>query len=87
MSTDELLDFPCIISVKAMGKCDVGLEAVVLEIISRHVERIEEDAVKTTPSRNGNYLSVSVSIQAHSRQQMDALYQDLVDCEQVIMAL
>ena len=38
-------------------------------------------------SAQGNYVSVTVMVNATSRAQLDAIYQDLVDCEAVIMAL
>ena len=43
--------------------------------------------VHSRTSKNGNYLSVTVVVNATSRDQLDAIYQDLVECETVIMAL
>ena len=34
-----------------------------------------------------NYLSITVTIEAISQAQLDAIYQDLTDCPEVIMAL
>ncbi|MGB0723693.1 MAG: YbeD family protein [Gammaproteobacteria bacterium] len=87
MSDQELLEFPCVITVKAMGRHDVELDLTVVEIIRRHVERIDEGAVAVRASGKGNYVSVSVSVHAESREQMDRIYQDLTDCEHVLMAL
>jgi len=52
-----------------------------------HAPDLGEDAIKTRASAEGNYLSVTVTVNATSRKQLDAIYQDLVDCEAVIMAL
>ena len=81
------LKFPCEFPIKAMGKSDGELDLVVVEIIRRHVPDLTEAAVYTRDSKAGNYVSVTVKINATSREQLDAIYQDLVDCEAVIMAL
>ena len=86
---DEIMQYPCEIAVKAMGRTDldVDFEAVVVEIVRRHAPDIGEGAVSTRESRNGNYLAVTVRVMAESREQMDRIYQDLVDHEHVTMAL
>ena len=53
----------------------------------RHAPDLSEGAIHTRASGEGNYLSVTVVVKATSRAQLDAIYQDLVDCEDVIMAL
>ena len=42
-----------------------------------------------TPAKliDGKYLSITIVITAHSKQQLDAIYQELTDSELVIMAL
>ena len=86
---DEIMQYPCEIAVKAMGRTDldVDFEAVVVEIVRLHAPDIGEGAVSTRESRNGNYLAVTVRVMAESREQMDRIYQDLVDHEHVTMAL
>jgi putative lipoic acid-binding regulatory protein len=87
MSEDTLLEFPCQFPVKAMGKNDVELDLIVVEIIRRHVPDINAAAVTTRPSKGGNYTAVTVIIEATSKQQLDAIYQDLTDHPHVLMAL
>ena len=84
---DSLFNFPCEFPIKAMGKADCNLDIIVVEIVRRHAPDLGEGAIKTRASANGNYLSVTVTVTATSRRQLDAIYQDLVDCEAVIMAL
>ena len=81
------LQFPCEFPIKAMGKSDCKLDIIVVEIIRKHVPDLAEGAVHTRDSKEGNYISVTVTVNATSRVQLDAIYQDLVDCEAVIMAL
>lgn len=89
MSEDEEspLTFPCKFPIKAMGKSDCKLDMIVVEIVRKHVTDLSEGAVYNRDSAKGNYTSVTVVINATSRAQLDAIYQDLVDCEAVIIAL
>jgi len=81
------LKFPCEFPVKAMGKTDCELDIIVVEIVRRHAPDLTEAAVYTRESKAGNYVSVTVRVNATSRAQLDAIYQDLVDCEAVIIAI
>ncbi len=87
MSEDSLLEFPCQFPIKAMGKTDLELDLLVIDIIRRHIADINEGAVTTRPSKDGNYLAVTVIIEATSKQQLDAIYQDLTAHPHVLMAL
>ncbi len=84
---ETLLEFPCEFPVKAMGLACDELEIAVIEIISRHVENLAEDALKMKPSKTGKYTAITVTITAHSKQQIDAIYLDLTACELVSIAL
>jgi uncharacterized protein len=84
---ESALIFPCEFPIKAMGKADCELDSVVVGIVRRHAPDLSEGAIYTRASKKGNYLSVTVVVKATSREQLDAIYQDLVECEQVIMAL
>ena len=81
------LRFPCRFPVKAMGKSRPELDLLVVGIVRRHVADIQEGAVRTRASRGGEFTSVTVTIEASSRTQLDAIYQDLTDCKEVLVAL
>ena len=85
--SESPLQFPCEFPIKARGRADVELDIVVMDIVRRPAPDLGEGSVRTRPSSEGRFVSVTVTVQATSRAQLDAIYQDLVDCEQVIMAL
>jgi uncharacterized protein len=85
--TDELFNFPCDFPIKIMGRCDCDLEILVVEVINRHVSDLSEKAVTTRPSGKGNFLSVTVTVNATSREQLDNIYRELTAREEVLMAL
>jgi hypothetical protein len=85
--TDALFNFPCAFPIKIMGRCDCELEKLVVEVIKRHVSDLPENAVTTRPSEKGNFISVTVTITATSRKQLDNIYLELTAREEVLMAL
>lgn len=87
MSEETLLEFPCRFPIKAMGKTNLELDLLVIEIARRHVQDIDETAVTTRLSKDGNYVSVTIVVEASSKQQLDAIYQDLTDHPHILMAL
>jgi putative lipoic acid-binding regulatory protein len=87
-SSDESpLKFPCEFPVKVMGKTGENFEVYVIEIFRRHVPDLDEGLITQRESQGGKYISVTVTIQAQSRKQLDAIYQELSDSKQVLMAL
>lgn len=87
MKEKTCFEFPCDFPIKAMGKNTLELDIIVVEIVRRHVPDINEGAVKTRPSKDGKYLAVTVNIEASSKKQLDAIYQDLTDHPDVLVAL
>lgn len=80
-------EFPCSYQVKAMGLHEEDFDALVVSIIRQHCEHIHEGSVSTRTSKNGKYISVSVTIQAQSREQLDAIYDELTAHDKVLMRL
>lgn len=87
LKRDSLLEFPCEYPIKVFGHNDLDFDAVAVEIVRRHVPDLREGAVRTAESRRGNYLSVTITIEASSREQLDDIYRDLTASEHVLMAL
>lgn len=87
MSDDTLLEFPCAFPIKAMGRNEDDFESLVTTLIFRHAAPVPGEAVKVNESGEGNFVSVTVTVEATSRDQLDRIYQDLTDCERVLMAL
>ncbi len=84
---ETLLEFPCKFPVKAMGRSEDGFETLVTTLILSHAEIYAGEPVTTNASGAGNFISVTVTIEALSKAQLDSIYQDLTDCEQVLVAL
>ena len=86
-SQDTLLKFPCQYPIKAMGKAGADFDVLVFEIVRKHTPDLADFAVQTRVSRSGRFISVTVVIEALSKDQLDNIYMDLTSNEHVLMAL
>jgi putative lipoic acid-binding regulatory protein len=84
---ETLLKFPCEFPIKAMGRAEADFDSLVVSIVRRHAPDLGEGAVRVRSSRGGQYLAVTVTITATSKRQLDDIYQELSDHQQVLMAL
>ena len=84
---DSIFDFPCDFPIKAMGMADQDFDCLVVSLVRRHCPDIPESAVQTRLSNGGKYMSVTVTIQAQNRIQLDNIYRDLSSNSRVLFAL
>ena len=82
-----LLEFPCRFPIKAMGRQSDEFEAIVSGIVTRHAQLWPDEPIRSVPSKAGNFVSVTATVEAQSQSQLNAIYQELTDCDQVLMAL
>lgn len=84
---ETLLEFPTSFPLKAIGAGVDDFEALVVEIVRRHVAPFDDSAVSSRLSSGGKYLAVTVTFIAESKAQLDALYIELSAHERVVMLL
>jgi uncharacterized protein len=83
----KLLDFPCDFPIKMMGREQPEFRDAAVALIERHTGKIHSDAIRTALSRNGNFLSITITIKARHQQQLDDIYSDLSAHEEILVAL
>jgi len=84
---ESLLTFPCEFPIKVVGIHSDDFEASIVVIARKHIAKLGEGAIRSKGSKNGKYLSITITFQAESRQQLDDLYRELTACEHVKMVL
>ncbi|MDH3976867.1 MAG: DUF493 domain-containing protein [Gammaproteobacteria bacterium] len=84
---ETLLEFPCRFPIKIMGRDESEFEAHVLQLISPHVEDIKAEDVSIRLSKNGKFLSVTVTVDVQSKEQLDRIYLTLTDSERILYVL
>jgi hypothetical protein len=87
MADASLLKFPCDFPLKVMGRRSDDFRSIVLGIVQKHAGDIDPQHIEERPSRDGNYLSLTCTFAAQSREQLDALYRELTSCERVLVVL
>jgi uncharacterized protein len=81
------LKFPTEFPIKVMGRRDSDLKTLTREIIERHAGPIGDERVRSRTSGDGNFLALTYTVTAQSREQLDAIYKELTACSAVLMAL
>jgi putative lipoic acid-binding regulatory protein len=87
MSSGTAQEFPSEFPIKVMGRQGGELRALTQAIIERHTGPLEDSRVKTRTSADGNFLALTYTVLAASREQLDNIYRELTACKSVLMAL
>ena len=87
MSDESAIEFPCSFPIKMMGRNTSEFRSTARALVERHAGKVDDDAVSAALSRNGRFVSVTVTIIATSQQQLDAIYREVTAHQDVLMAL
>jgi putative lipoic acid-binding regulatory protein len=84
---ETLLEFPCEFPIKMMGRDQGSFRKTAIAVVEEHTGKLPDDAISTSSSRKGNFVSITVTINAQNQQQLDDIYQALTDHEEILVAL
>ncbi len=84
---DTLLEFPCEFPVKIMGERRDDFAQSMIAIVLRHAPDFIAESVEMRASSGGKYLSITCTIRATSKPQLDNLYRELTAHPLVKVAL
>ena len=87
MPPESLIEYPTDFPIKIMGRRQSRLVQSIVEVVQRHAPDFDASTVEMRTSKKNNYLSVTCTVRATSREQLDALYRDLCDHPSVVMVL
>jgi len=74
---ESLIEYPCDFPIKVMGKAHPEFVPVLTGVVLRHDPAFDPDTAEVRSSKGGNYLSVTFTVRATSREQLDELYRSL----------
>lgn len=83
----SLIEFPCEFPIKVMGRDNSAFRDATSTIVERHAGSLPDNAVRSSRSRNANYVSLTVTIQAVSQEQLDNIYRELSAHDDVLVVL
>jgi len=84
---ESLLEFPCAFPLKIVGRTRDGFAQAMLEVVLRHAPDFDSASMEMRASREGNYISLTCTVNAKSREQLDNLYRELSGHPHVVMVL
>ena len=84
---ESIIKFPCDFTIKIMGKTQSDFEKVALAIIKKHFPQMDASRIQKKLSKDNNYLSLSITVFATSKMQLDALYLELSSTKEILMVL
>ena len=87
MSDESLLEFPCTFPIKMMGRDTPPFRQAVRELVEKHTGPVDDTAIQNALSKNGRFVSVTITVSAESQQQLDDIYRDVSAHDDVLMAL
>jgi putative lipoic acid-binding regulatory protein len=84
---DSLIEYPCDFPIKIMGVMQDAFAQTMVDVVISHDPEFHAGKLEMRPSTKGNYLSLTVTVRATSREQLDNLYRALSSHPMVKMVL
>lgn len=73
----SLIEYPSAFPIKVMGTASDGFEEAIVAIAKSFDPAFDPSTIERRPSKGGNYLGLTVTVMATSREQLDELYRTL----------
>ena len=74
---ESLIKYPSAFPIKVMGKQTPELAQVLSDLVREYDPAFDPATVEMRPSKAGNYMGLTFTINATSREQLDNLYRAL----------
>ncbi len=84
---EQLLEFPCDYPIKVMGRSDGDFDAHVEALLKPHAPEVSAADMRIRESRNGRFISVTITIRATSSDQLEAISASLRESERVLASV
>jgi hypothetical protein len=75
--TDTLIEYPSDFPIKIMGAMHENFAQTMVELVTLHDPEFHAGRMDMRPSSKGNYLALTATVRATSREQLDNLYRAL----------
>ena len=83
----SLIEYPSLFPIKVMGAKVDGFVHAVTQVAERFDPTFDASTVELRPSKAGNYLGVTITVTATSREQLDEIYRTLSSHPMVMVVL
>ncbi|MCV2369711.1 DUF493 family protein [Roseateles oligotrophus] len=73
----SLIEYPSKFPIKVMGSHVEGFVEAIVMVARQFDSEFDEQTIERRPSKAGNYLGLTITVTATSREQLDELYRTL----------
>ena len=73
----SLIEYPCAFPIKVMGARVEGFADAIVAVAQQFDPGFDAATIEQRPSKAGNYLGLTITVNATSREQLDELYRTL----------
>lgn len=73
----SLIEYPSAFPIKVMGAHVDGFVEAIVSVAMQFDPAFDPASIETRPSKGGNYLGITITVTATSREQLDELYRTL----------
>lgn len=84
---DSIMEFPCQFPIKVIGRDENDFRSLAVGLVQTHTGEIESLSITENVSRNGRFLSLTITVTAVSREQLDQIYESLSASPSILVAL
>lgn len=84
---ESLFEFPCDFPIKVMGKAHPDFADAITIVVQQFDASFDATRIETRPSSGGNYVGLTVTVRAVSREQLDDIYRALTGHPMVSVVL
>lgn len=81
------IEFPCEYPIKVLGHHTYDFRAVVIEVMTKHTGVVDESQVTERASGKGTFVSITITVIATGKDQLQAIFEDLKATGRVKMVL
>ncbi|HEY3538065.1 MAG: DUF493 family protein [Trinickia sp.] len=84
---ESLFEFPCDFPIKVMGKSHPDFAETIVTVVRDFDPTFEASRIEMRASSGGNYIGLTVTVRATSREQLDDIYRALTGHPMVSVVL
>jgi putative lipoic acid-binding regulatory protein len=84
---DSLIEYPCEFPLKIFGETKPDFAQTIASVVLAHAPDFDSASIEMRSSNNAKYISLTCTIRATSREQLDNLYRALTSHPMVKMVL
>lgn len=81
------IEFPCDYPIKVLGVSSDAFESIIIEVFERHAPGFDQQTITVKGSSKGTFTSLTITITATGKDQLQALHEDLMSTGHVKMVI